>query len=268
MPIHYCKIGKSVCDLLSDDFVEGTKLAAKVKTSNGVEFKTETGMKLSAKFSHPSGIKFNKLQLTEGGRLVVDSEYDGAYKGLLLKVVAEDQFFKSKKEGGGSFTAEFKGDGFTADTKLDIISLGLKSAATFDYEGLTVGAQLCYDASSVGDYGLAAAYKVDATDLTAKFCSKGNTVGASVNHSVDKDTTAVLCASYGLDKEAVKVEAGVELALDNKVTLKTKVNQDGDAALTLIQTVLPSVKLITSAALNVCDPTSAAPTFGVSATIG
>jgi voltage-dependent anion channel protein 2 len=275
-------IGKTAKDTLSDDYDFDRKLKIKTKTSNNVTFTTEGTMgqskailaKLSAGFSHSSGINVKKLQVTTHGRLIGEAAVK-PIKGLNLTFKAEDGSIRNtagvKYRPVGKVGAEYTINNMASTAEVDFANNAVNATACFGYENFTVGLQgaLNIERSALSDRNVGISYA--GKDFSASVVSKKSlsSVMASFDHK--PSTGSFIYAAqleHDIKSQSHALTVGGRYKPDSETTFCGKVNSDGLVSLAFIQKVRPFVSLTTSALIDVKNIEGDSHKFGLGLTLG
>lgn len=290
MPTSYGDFGKAAGDLLNKEYQFNNKLKATTKTANGVKITTEGVMagnksilaKTSAAFTHSSGIKVDKLQVTTDGRVVGEFSLNGVVDGASFNFKCEDGNAGANAKGKaykqkGSVGVEYGTDALNFEGTLDVVNGPTVSANTvFSYDKFLFGGDFSYNTqfddenSDAGLTGFGAKVAYNTSDATYVF-SAGNKFDAyslSVHQKVDSDTTVALQADYGAKKQSKSLTLGGSYRMDRDTELQGKVNSAGQVSFNFLQQVSPKVKLGASVALDATNFASDNHNFGMALTLG
>lgn len=280
----YKDLSKTCNDTLNDDYDFNRKLKIKTKTQNGVALTSEGTMsasnkailaKVSAAFTHPSGINVKKLQVTTHGRLVGEAEVANAFvDNLKLTFKIEDGSLKNpaglKYKQVGKIGGSYKGDGFTVNDEIDFSSNSISAAATFNYQDFIFGASGAFslDKSSITDHNVAATYAANDFHATVQTKKKFGVVSASFHHRACGNLIYAAVMDYDLKTQNNSLVVGSRYSTDPATKFASKVDSEGLVSLSCIQKVRPAVTLTTSAHVDVKNLEGDSHKFGIGLTLG
>jgi len=275
-PPHFGDVGKAANDTFSKDFpVSGTKLEVKTKTPNGVQFTVKGSQ--DPKVGSISGELEGKytdggIALTQGWttlnalntKIELDNQIAKGVKLELGTTFLPSVASKNAKLGihyrqpalhARAFLDLFKGPTFTAD-------------AVVAHEGFLMGGDIGYDVMDgrITKYAAAVGYtQVDYT-ATVQAHNDFKTFSASYHHRVTPLLEAAGKASF--DPKAtsggVALEVAAKYLLDKDTFVKGKINNNGIAALSYVQTLRPGIKVGIGASIDTQHLQEAAHKFGLS----
>jgi voltage-dependent anion channel protein 2 len=297
----YKDLDKRASDLLTKDFSTDRKLEVKQKASNGVTFTTEyklAGDKLAAsyaaKFAVLDKITVDKLQLTSGSKLVLESALAGVVPNtkFTLKCVAAlfhptllsshsllPLFTRSATTSTGSdhsakVGVQYATSTLSATADFEAVQGDFTSSLALAFKPVTIGATLT--ASSLlkaaedrsVDYGALVSYSADNFTATLRGDSKFTQFSAGVLHDYSSTVALAAKVSYSASKKETGVVLGGSFKLDDSSSLKLKVGQCGQVSAYYSQTLRPYLKVGVSAAVNAAKLEGDSHTFGVTVQAG
>lgn len=276
-------IAKKANDTLNDDYDFNRKLKIKTKTANNVSFTTEGTMgsnkailaKLSAGFSHSSGLNISKLQVTTHGRLIGEANVNNAIlDGLKLTFKAEDGSLKNaaglKYKPVGKIGAEYRKDNVSATAEADFANNMLSATSVFAYDKFVFGGQaaLNIEKSALSDQNVALSYV--GKDFNASVVSKKNmnVVSVSYDHKPKNNIIMAAVLDHDIKAQTHALTIGGRYCPDSETTFCGKVNSEGLVSLACVQTLKPQVALTTSAHIDVKNIEGESHKFGMGLTLG
>lgn len=172
-------------------------------------------------------------------------------------------------------TAEFFQPKLTLGVKADILKRTVDASGTAFVTAagkngsLVLGARGIFDAAS----GSVSASAVSASvhdglknEVTVEVMGKAEETEIAYSHLLRPGLTVAGLLDYTKDSGKIGGQLGVSAKVDDYVTVKAKVDNDGNTGMSFIQSINPNAKVIMSAAFNITEPDI--PKVGLSVTLG
>lgn len=171
--------------------------------------------------------------------------------------------------------AEFFQPKLTLGVKADIIKRTIDASGTAFVTAagkngsLVVGARGIFDAASGSVSASAISASVNdglKNEVTVEVKGKAEVTQVAYSHLLRPGFTLAGLLDYTKDSGAFGGQIGASAKVDDSITVKAKVDHDGNTGLSFIQSVNPNAKVIMSTAFNISKPDI--PKVGLSVTLG
>lgn len=278
-PPNFSAISKPTGDLLNKDYFHLTPVALDVKTvaPNGVTFDTKGAVRDSKTTTAVLEAKYNDkstgVTLTQGwtsaNALNTKIEVvDALTKGLKTEVVSSVVPGKSQ---AAKFNLYFGQDAVNARAFVDLLKGPVFSGdVTVGQDGFTAGGALSYDvkAAALTGYSAGIGYKAPSYSLSLIAGNSLSLFSAGYYHKVSDTIEVGAKGSYDskgpASANAVAIEVGTKVQLDDTAFVKAKIADSGVLALAYQQLLRPGVKLGLGGAFDTLKLNESAHKLGLS----
>lgn len=216
--------------------------------------------KFSAAYKLASGISLDKLQLSTDGTLNGElSLKETPVEGLELDLAFQTGLSTSGSTEKGTVGVSYQNELLGVKVNADVVNGSGDASALVGYEGFVFGGTAAFklgsdDASKgfqLSDYGAAAGYRAGAWAVTAKATKKLGSLGVSLYHKVDADTSVAVQTAFEFsDIKSATMTAGAKTKLDGSASVQAKLGNDGILSLAYSQNMNPHVKFTASTAVD------------------
>ncbi|KAI8330489.1 eukaryotic porin/Tom40 [Chlamydoabsidia padenii] len=279
VPVAFNDIGKSAKDLLSKDYpVGGVKLEVKTTAPNGVTFKVnghrdnKTGViigDLETKYADKvNGISFTEAWTTSNhlnGKIELENNLA---KGLKLELMTS--LLPALNDKTAKVNAIYKKPNVHTVATLDVFKTNFSVNSVVGQQGFLVGGEVAYNVldGKISRYNAAAGYNTAEYSVALLATNNLNNFAASYYHRVNSDLEASGKAAWDAKgSNAVALEVGAKLKLDNSTFVKSKISNSGVLGLAYTQALRPGVKVNLGAAIDTTRLNENAHKIGVSFTL-
>lgn len=261
VPPSYADLGKSARDLFSKGYNYGLfKLEAKTKSSNGIEFTTNGSSNhdtkkfvgsLESKYKWSDyGITLNEKWNTDNTIATEITVEDQLLKGLKLSF--DTQFVPQTGKKSGKIKTEYKRDYVHSNVDVDFDFAGptIYGAVVVGYRGWLGGYQLALDTaktakSLLSQSNFAIGYTTD--DLTLHTSVKDSSeFSGSVFQKVSNKLEAGVLVDWTVGSNDTKFAVGAKYTPDKDTTVRAKLNNTSQIALSYQQKIRQGVTLTLS----------------------
>jgi len=276
VPPSYADLGKTARDLFSKGYHYGqSKVEAKTKTSNGVEFTTngssdhENGRfvgNVETKYKWKDyGLTFNEKWNTDNTLATEVSVEDKLVEGLKLSV--DTKFAPQTGKKSGKIKSEYKHDYVHTNLDLDLTSLTVFGAAVVGYKGWLAGYQVALDTSKtaktlLSQNNFAIGYTKDDLTLHAAV-NDGSEFQGSVSHKVNSRLETAINMNWTAGSNDTKFGVGAKYCPDRDTTFRAKVNNASQVGLSFQHKVRDGVNLTLSSLIEAKNLNQGGHKFGI-----
>lgn len=222
--------GKAAKDLLGKKYSFAREITLKSVARNNISLETQ-GESVATGFAGFVNIKYKNKEygtweekFSTTGKTTYSWESDKLQDGLKVKLSGDQQ-----PTGTVDLTYKQDNTAVTATVKTSGKATSVTAAAVVGFDGVSVGGQVSYDASSqaVTDYNAAAEYTQPDFTVSVKTANQADDVTVSYIHKVCKDFTYGGQLGYNIASGQRTLAVGAQANVDKGVTVKAKANNAG-----------------------------------------
>eukprot|EP01041_Mallomonas_annulata_P005079 gene5079-10165_t len=237
-------LGKSITDLLENDFLTSQSLKVKTKSTSGVEWRTEGKIlpeklvlgKISASYKNDDGISFDNIRIDSEGRVLAEASMRTT-EYLTLKVSAEDGRYEPGRplHSFGKLGVEYSIPNVAISADVDVVNgPTFYGSALLKYNRVRFGWQTIWNThlEDKGDHpeltGLNLGLHYDGKDWEG--CVRTTDLMSKLNLSYIHHVTNILdvsgFVSYGLKSNHQEIVLAGKYQLDQSSSIKVKVDSN------------------------------------------
>jgi len=253
---------KQAQDVVGKDLYKfDNKLKIKTK-QQGADLSVEgdlAAQKVTVKYSPVAGFNITKLQATNAGKIVAETNMDKIMDGLKVALNFEGNASGAAKKA--DLKLDYKGDGFVSNTKIDALSAmsgapKITESLAFNYNSFWFGGSGSFDQNGLSKYDLGVNYAESDFNASLKAApAKGDNwnIGASYWQKISSDVqvaAAINMSAIGSDQASTDLIVGTTYSMDKTNTVSTKIGFDASNSKDLPLSFGYSTKLTDSIALD------------------